>query len=380
MSKLKAAEKRNLQRWRLSLGRYSDSQLGVGLGGGAAGMDAALEYLYRQEYQRRGLRQSGPKGPGSLDPSQLTAPDWLGKARKLFPQSVYETLQGHALERYGMKELLNDPKTLASLEPNRDLLKALMTFRDKASPAVAEMVRQIARQVIEDILRRLKPRVTTAFSGQRNRFRRSSLKSLANFDWRGTLRENLKNFDAERNRIIADRLRFYSRQTRQLPWTVILCVDQSGSMLNSVIHSAVMAAILSGLPGVTVKLVVFDTSIVDLSDRLDDPVEVLLSVQLGGGTYIGRAMNYCEGLVDNPSRTVFVLVSDFCEGAPPREMLAATARLNEARVKLIGLAALDDDAAPDYDRAMAERLSELGMEIGVMTPDRFAEWLAGIMQ
>jgi hypothetical protein len=150
--------------------------------------------------------------------------------------------------------------------------------------------------------------------------------------------------------------------------------------VDSVIHSAVMAAILAGLPGVKVKLVVFDTSIVDLSDRLDDPVGVLLSVQLGGGTYIGRAMSYCETLVENPTRTVFALISDFCEGASPREMYAATARLNEARVKLIGLAALDDAAAPDYDAATAARLQALGMRVGAMTPDRFAEWLAGVMQ
>jgi hypothetical protein len=380
MSKLTPQQKKTLRRWRLSLGQYAEKGLDVSLDGDMAQMDLALEYLYRNEYRRRGLRQSGPKGPGSLDPSQLTAPDWLGKARKLFPRSVYETLQYHAIERYQMTDLLKDPKTLEALEPNRDLLKALMTFRDRASPAIADKVREIARKVIEDILRRLKPQVSKAFSGKKDRFRRSSLKALANFDWRGTLRENLKNYDADRQRIIADRLRFYARQTRRLPWTVILCVDQSGSMLDSVIHSAVMAAILAGLPGVTVKLVVFDTSIVDLSDRLDDPVGVLLSIQLGGGTFIGRAMSYCETLVQDPSRTVFVLISDFCEGASPREMLAATARMNEARIKLIGLAALDDNAVPDYDAGMAQRLQALGMKIGAMTPDRFAEWLAGVMQ
>jgi hypothetical protein len=380
MDELTPEKRAALRRWRLSLGRYAQEGLGLSLAGDDAQMDLALDYLYRNEYTRRGLRQAGPKGPGSLDPSQLTAPDWLGKARKLFPQSVYETLQDHALERYQLTELLKDPKTLESLEPNKDLLKALMTFRDRASPAVADMVRQVARKVVEDIIRRLKPQVSKAFSGKRDRFRRSSLKALANFNWRGTLRENLKNYDVERGRIIADRLRFYARQTRRLPWTVILCVDQSGSMVDSVIHSAVMAAILAGLPGVKVKLVVFDTSIVDLSDRLDDPVGVLLSVQLGGGTYIGRAMSYCETLVENPTRTVFALISDFCEGASPREMYAATARLNEARVKLIGLAALDDAAAPDYDAATAARLQALGMRIGAMTPDRFAEWLAGVMQ
>ncbi len=157
------------------------------------------------------MRQSGPKGPGSLDPSQITVTEWLGRAHRLFPQSVCETLQHHALDRYGMSDLLKDPKTLASLEPNKDLLKALLTFRDRASPHIADAVRKVAREVVEDILRRLKPKVTSAFSGRRHRFRRSSLKSLSNFDWRGTLRENLKNYDAQRARVIADRLRFFSK-------------------------------------------------------------------------------------------------------------------------------------------------------------------------
>ncbi len=141
-----------------------------------------------------------------------------------------------------------------------------------------------------------------------------------------------------------------------------------------------MATILASLPGVRVKLVVFDTSIVDLSERIDDPAGVLLSVRLGGGTLIGRAMTYCEKLIDNPTRTVFVLISDFCEGESPRTMLASAARMNEARVKLVGLAALSDDAVPNYDQALAKRLQGAGMTIGAMTPDRFAEWLAGIMQ
>lgn len=369
-----------LQRWRLSLGQYSNRNLDVQLTGQSAQMDLALEYLYREEYKRRGLRQAGPKRPGTLDPSQLTATEWLAKSRDLFPQSVYETLQDHALARYEMADLLSDPKTLAELEPNQDLLKAIMTLGNRASPEVADMLRQIARQVIEDITRRLKPRIARAMSGKKDRFRRSSVKSLANFDWRRTVRENLKTYDAERGRLIAERLHFFARQTRRLPWTVILCIDQSGSMVDSIIHSAVMAAILAGLPGVTVKLVVFDTSIVDLSDRLDDPVDVLLSVQLGGGTYIGQAMSYCERLVDNPTRTVLAVISDFYEGASPREMLTVTARLNEARVRMIGLAALDETTAPAYDAAMAQKLAALGMNIGAMTPDRFAEWLAEIMQ
>ena len=365
------------RRWRLALGRYSQSSLG-GLSGRDADADRVLDYLYAREHAKRGQSwgKGSKRGPGSLDPTQMTAIDWLGKARSIFPNAVFETLQNHALDRYGITELLNDPKTLDGLEPNPAMLKVLLGFQGRAQPAVKEKLRAIADQVIKDIVERLRSEVERAFSGARHRFRRSKLQSAANFDWRATIRANLATYDPERRRIIAERLHFNSRQRRRLPWRIILCVDQSGSMTDSIIHSAVMAAILSGLPGIDVKLVLFDTSIVDLSDNLTDPLETLLSVRLGGGTDIGRAVAYCETLVGDPERTIFVLVSDFAEGASPRALDAAVARLFEARVKLIGLAALDDAGAPFFDAAVAGRLAELGMKIGAMTPYELARWLA----
>ncbi|MBO9465446.1 VWA domain-containing protein [Tropicibacter sp. R15_0] len=365
------------RRWRLALGRYSERQLG-GLSGQEARADRALDYLYGREYDRRGLHR--PSGPGSLDPTQMKALDWLGEARKLFPQSVFEVMQDHALDRYGLTDLLSDPKTLDSLEPNQELLKTLLSFHGRASPDMKEKLRQVADAVIQDVMRRLHTDVQRAFSGRRNPFKRSHMASAANFDWRGTLRRNLKNYDPETGRIIADDLRFVSRERRRLPWSVILCVDQSGSMTDSIIHSAVMAAILSGLPGVKVSMVLFDTSIIDVTDKLTDPLETLLSVQLGGGTNIGRAVEYCERFVDTPERTVFVLISDFAEGASPRRLYQSVARMNEAKVRLIGLSALDDLGDPYLDKQIAGRLAGLGMHVGAMTPDRLAIWLAEVMR
>ncbi|WP_299295570.1 VWA domain-containing protein [uncultured Tateyamaria sp.] len=364
------------RRWRLALGRYANQQLG-GLAGQDNAMDQSLDFLYGREYEGRGLERD--RGAGSLDPTQLHALNWLGKAKGLFPQSVFETLQGHALDRYGLTDLLKDPKTLDSLEPNQDLLKVLLSFHDRADPAIKAKLRDVADRIIRDITERLRHDVMRAFSGRRNRFRRSNIPSAANFDWRNTLRENLKTYDPDTRRIIAQTLRFNSREKRRLPWTVVLCVDQSGSMTDSVIHSAVMAAILCGLPGVTVKMVLFDTSIIDVSDRLTDPLDTLLSVQLGGGTNIGRAVSYCEDFISDPDRTVFALISDFAEGASPRALYAALARMAEARVRMIGLVALDEQAAPYFDPMVAGKAADIGMQVGAMTPDKFAAWLAEIM-
>lgn len=369
-----------VRRWRLVLGRYAEDSMGdAGLSAADRRADRALDYLYARELEQRGLRQDRKVGAGSRDPSQLTPLTWLSEIRALFPQSVLETVQSHAIDRLGLTDLLSDPATLDGLEPNRDLLRALLTFKGNANAAVQAKIREVARKVVEEIVRRLKPSVDRALSGRRNRLRRSQLKRMQNFDWRATIRDNLRNYDPVRQRIIVDRLRFHGMSRRQLPWTIILCVDQSGSMGNSVIYAAVMAAILTGLPAISLQLVVFDTNVVDLTSEASDPVSVLMSVQLGGGTDIAKAVAYCEQKVTQPTRTIFVLLSDFCEGGPAAPLIAAVRRLASARVTLLGLAALDDGAIAIYDRAMALRLADAGMQIAALTPDRFAEWLGSVI-
>jgi Mg-chelatase subunit ChlD len=365
-----------LPRWRLVLGRYAQDELGAGLSGRQIRMEQALDFLYSREYRGRGLREEGPGEVGTLDPTRITLPDWLSEVRELFPRETVEVLEKHALDRYGLTELVTDPEVLRKLEPNMDLVRILLGFRGQMKGRVLDEARRVIRHVVEEIKRRIEPDVRNAFAGKVDRFRRSRLKVAQNLDWRGTIRRNLKNWDPERRKLLVEDVRFFSRRERRLPWTVVLCVDQSGSMGRSVIHSAVMAGILAGLPTLKLKLVVFDTSVVDLSGFVDDPLEVLMSVQLGGGTDIGKALTYCESLLDEPTRSVVVLVSDFCEGATPRRLVATCRRLAEARVRLLGLAALDEEANPSYDRAMAERLAAAGMEIAALTPRQLAQWLA----
>ncbi|MCE9561506.1 MAG: VWA domain-containing protein [Planctomycetes bacterium] len=368
-----------LARWRLVLGKFAQPKMPNILNDNQQKMADALETLYSREYRGRGVRQAGKLGPGSLDASQLNVPKWLAQVRELFPQQTCERITRHALDRYGMTEIVQDPATLAKLEPSAELLAAVLSLKGQMKgPVLAEARRLIAR-VVEEVKRKLEREVLSAMTGRLNRFRKSRYKVARNFDARGTIRRNLKNWDPERKKLIVEDPLFFNRVRRHLPWEIVLCVDQSGSMTDSVIHAAVMAGILAALPAVRVKLVVFDTSIVDLSEYASDPVEVLMSVQLGGGTDIGRAVRYCEQLVETPKRTIFVLVTDFCEGADPRELVSAVRRLHGAGVKLLGLAALDGKAVPFYDEHTAGALANEGMEIAALTPEKLAHWLAAVM-
>jgi len=362
------------------LGKYAKPKMPNCLSAEQERMDNALELLYSREYRGRGVRQDKKLGPGSLDPSQLNVPNWLNEVSELFPKSTYEKITKHALDRYQMTEIIEDPETLKRLEPSTDLLAAMLQLKGHMRGAVLSAAKQLIARVVEELKRKLSSEILNAINGKRSRHRNSMHKIAKNFDAKETIRRNLKNWNSERKQLVVENPRFFQRIKRHLPWEIILCVDQSGSMVNSVIHSAVMAGILSGLPAVRVRLVVFDTSIVDLSEHVTDPVEVLLSVQLGGGTLIGNAMRYCETLVSIPTKTIFVLVTDFCEGGDPRTMIASCRRMRGAGVKLIGLASLDEEATAFYDVKIAEAMASEGMEIAALTPIELAHWLAEVMQ
>jgi Mg-chelatase subunit ChlD len=375
---MSAQHSATLARWRLVLGKYAKERIYTGMSAEQMRMEDALDFLYSREYCGRGVRdEDAEKSPeGSLDPSQLNVPRWLSEVRELFPKETVAIIEKHALDRYGLTELVTDPEILRRLEPNSELLKMLLTFRGHLKGEVLNEARRVIRVVVDEIKQRLETEIRQAFSGRSNRFRHGNVKVAQNLDWRGTIRRNLKNYSTARKQMVIDNVLFFSRIQRRLPWRVILCVDQSGSMAGSVIYSAVMAGILAGLPLINVNLVVFDTSVVDLSSHVEDPVELLMSVQLGGGTNIGQAMRYCEQLMEDPHRTIFALVSDFCEGGEPSRMIASCQRFGEAGAKLLGLAALDENANPSYDRRMAEALAAEGMDVAALTPKHFAEWLA----
>lgn len=376
-----AEELEAARRWRLVLGRYAAQELPQDPAD--TGVERALQYLYDREYVERGHRlgkgPGGRGGGGSLDPSALKALDWLGQARTLFPRETFERMQVDAVSRYRLTDLLADPDAAEALEPSRELATALLQVRGRLDERAAAGLRTVIARVVEDIVRRLRPQFATALTGRKDRSRRSVHKVSQNFDGKRTLAANLSRYDPESGRLIVQDVRFVSRVRRTLTWEVVLLVDQSGSMAASLLYSAVCAGIMSALPGITVRLAVFDTNVVDLSHLAHDPVAVLLTAQLGGGTDIAKAVRYAEQQVTNPSRTVVVLVSDFEEGGSVTQLLAGVRRLAESGVRMLGLAALDEAAEPVYDHGTARRLAECGMHVAALTPDRFAEWLGEVL-
>jgi Mg-chelatase subunit ChlD len=380
MSTNDSRDERALRRWRLVLGRFAETRLSGALRAGDdaySRMDRMLDFLYGREYTRRGVRSDTRRA--GLGPSALTVPDWIRDVRDLFPSDTCEVITRHALERYGLTELVTDPETLQKLEPSYDLLKTVLTFKGLMRGEVVDLARRIVRQVVEDLRRKLMSEVRPVLWGRLDRMRRTRFRSARNLDLRRTVRANLSRWDPERRKLLAHDLHFRARIQRHLPWHIIMAVDCSGSMIDSVIHSAVMASIFRSLPAVHVKLLAFDTSVVDLSEAAEDPVEVLMSVQLGGGTNIGGALATCASMVVQPTRTIVLFVTDFCEGGSAVPMLSVIRRLRGEGVRVLGLAALDGQAKPSYDRQTAEACADAGAEIAAMTPRHLAEWVARVI-
>jgi hypothetical protein len=360
------------QRWRLLLGESSQPQLGE-LDAAMGRVERSVDWLYGRS---KGSDRMGNRSAGSED-SQLSVPDWLNEIHELFPREGIERLERDAVEVYEITEIVTNPQVLERVEPNEVLLRAVLRTKHLMNPEVLVMAQRLVAKVVERLLEQFKTEIRVQFSGTLDRRRHTNLQSAANLDLKQTLRRNLHRYDPEHQRVVVEHPQFFARTRRHTEqWQLILVVDQSGSMVNSVIHSAVTAACLWNVPGLKTHLVAFDTNVVDLTKDVDDPVELLMKVQLGGGTDIAKAMQYATGLVESPRRCIVALISDFYEGGDVARLVLATKNLVASGTIVLGLAALDSSAHPNYDRATAQLLVNVGADVGAMTPGELAAFVA----
>jgi hypothetical protein len=289
-------------------------------------------------------------------------------------------VQQDAIDRLGLHRLLLEPEVLDSVTPDVHLAATLMSLRDALPEGSRLLARRLVRQVVDDIERRLADRTRSAARGALDRSARTSRPKPAEIDWDRTIRANLRHYQPEHKTVIPERLVGHARRRRSLAAELILALDQSASMGTSVVHAGVLAASLASIPTLQTKAIAFDTSVVDLTDELADPVDVLFGIQLGGGTDIDQALGYCQTLVGNPAKTVLVLVTDLYEGGDAESMLRRAASLIRSGVRLIVLLALNDDGAPSYAHGHAAALAALGAPVFACTPDRFPEMLAAALE
>jgi Mg-chelatase subunit ChlD len=364
-----------LTRWRLVLG--GDPSAGpsgapggeVALSRGDAQRDTVLDELYGEPSRRGGLGGSAPR-----------VARWLGDIRSYFPSSVVQVMQADAMTRLGLRELLLEPEMMAAVQPDMDLVTTLIGLGRVIPERSRETARQVVRVVTDQLEERLRSATVQAVTGALNRAARTRRPRPADIDWRATIAANLRTYRPEYRTVVPERLIGHARRTTRVEREIVLCIDQSGSMAESIVYSSVFGAVLASLRSVSTKLVVFDTEVVDLTDEMTDPIDVLFGVQLGGGTDINRAIAYCQGLVERPTDTVFLLISDLYEGGIAEEMLSRAAALVRSGVTMVALLALSDSGAPSFDARHAAALAEIGVPAFACTPDAFPDLMAAAIE
>jgi Mg-chelatase subunit ChlD len=364
-----------LRRWRLLLGGGDDGT-GVELSGEDARVDGVLDALYRGKPEG-GAADERRGGLGASAPSVAR---WLGDIRRYFPSTVVQVMQRDAVERLNLKRLLLEPELLEAVEPDVHLVGTLLSLNNVLPEQTKQTARAVVRKVGDDLEQRLADRTRSAVSGALNRAARVQRPRHRDVDWNRTIRANLRHYQPELKTVIPERLIGYGRGQTAVQRDIVLALDQSGSMAASVVYASVFAAALASMRSLNTSLVAFDTAVVDLTEHLDDPVDVLFGTQLGGGTDINRAIAYCQELVTRPHDTVFVLISDLYEGGIRNEMLKRMATLTAAGAQVVVLLALSDEGAPAYDHDNATALADLGIPAFACTPDLFPDLMAAAIQ
>lgn len=360
------SDEANLRKWRLVLGGHENDGTGYSLSGLDISMDNALEALYDGD-RKGGLGGSSPK-----------VNRWLGDIRSFFPNTVVRVMQQDAIKRLNLTSLLLEKEMLQSVEPDVHLVATLMTLSRAIPEKTKDTARQVVKKVVDDLLQKLSAPMQQAVTGALNRSAKSRRPKHNEIDWKSTIEKNLKHYQHEYKTIIPE-VRIGFGRKRKAMKDVVLCLDQSGSMGTSVIYSGIFGSVMASIPAIETKMVVFDTAVADLTEELQDPVDLLFGVQLGGGTDIQLALTYCQQIITRPTDTVLVLITDLYEGGSNEELHKRAAALVQSGVQVVVLLALNDDGAPSYDHGNAQFLSNLGIPVFACTPDKFPDMMAAAL-
>ncbi len=360
-----------IRRWRLILGQESDKRFSDMGGGGLNAeqdlMDQALAAIYNHT-DAGGFGGSG-RGAGN-GPSNPQISRWLGDVRSLFEKELVTVIQNDAMTRCGLKQLLFEPELLENLEPDINLASTILMLKEQIPKRSKDSVRAFIKKIVEEINKLLEQDIRRAVTAAVNKRKHSPIPSAAALDYKMTISRNLKHYNPELRTIVPEHFYFFDRTstTAANKWTIILDIDQSGSMGESVIYSSIISCILASMTSIKTRVVAFDTNIVDLTEKSDDPVDLLFGFQLGGGTDINKSVAYCEQFIENPSKTLFFLISDLEEGGNRAAFLRRMEEMKTSGVTVVSLLALADGGKPYYDAQMAQKIANLGIPCFGCTP------------
>lgn len=363
-----------LKRWRLILGAESQERMDSMGCGGLSEEELLMDSALSQIYGGSNGGESGGKGAGK-GKSSPNLSRWLGDLRSLFSPMEVRVIQNDAINRCGLKQLLFEPEMLDTLEPDISTASLLLTLKDQIPTKAKDNARAYIAKIVEDINRRLADDVKRSVTAALNRREHSPIPSAAALDYKMTIRRNLRCYDSERKLLLPEKFFFFERASHSGSRTVILDIDQSGSMGESVIYSSIIGCILASMSSLKTHIVAFDTQVTDLTEKCDDPVDLLYGIQLGGGTDIEKSIAYCQGLVSQPDKTTLFLVTDLYEGGNRAGLIRRLGELKESGVNVVVLLAISDSGSPCYDSGLAGKVADLDIPCFACPPEKLPELL-----
>ncbi|MCL1922568.1 MAG: VWA domain-containing protein [Propionibacteriaceae bacterium] len=362
-----------MRRWRLAIGVDQDE-----LEKSDQRLCGALDALYGDGETQGGKKPRG--GLGKSSPKALST--WMGEIRAYFPTPVVQIVQRDAFEKYDLKHMLTEPEFLASVEQDVNLAADLIELKDVMPDEAKAAAREVIASIVAKLMEQLEMKMSEAIRGAVDKSKRTFRPRPSDISWEKTIAANLRHYQPDYRTVIPEKLvGFHRRQRRKVDLDeVILCVDQSGSMATSVIYASIFAAVMASLPVVSTKLVVFDTSVVDMTEELADPVDVLFGVQLGGGTDIDQAVGYCAKIIEQPTKAHFILITDLYEGGDQKSFLQRMASLKRSGVNVLVLLALTDEGRPSFDKDLATKLAGMDIPCFACTPDQFPDLMGACLR
>ncbi len=370
-----------LQKWRLILGGEDADGTGVNLPSFLSELDNSLSALYEYEHTKSFNYQNKDAQKGGQGKSNPSISRWLGDIRKYFPQSVVNVMQNDALKHNELRnKMILEPEILEQAHADVHLVASLMELGKLIPAKTKDTARKVVLKVVDELMKKLEQKTVSAISGALDKSARKRRPRYNEINWDLTIRKNLKHYIPEYKTIIpVERIGSGHKSKRSLK-DIVICLDQSGSMGTSIVYSGIFGAVMSSLPNVKTKMIVFDTQVADLSADLKDPVDLLFGVQLGGGTDINLALSYCQDIISQPNDTILLLITDLYEGGDEKAMHRRAKELTAAGVQVICLLALNDDGSPYYDRENAKKFAKNGIPVFACTPDLFPDLMAAAIK
>ncbi|MEV6263175.1 VWA domain-containing protein [Streptomyces sp. NPDC051784] len=312
---------------------------------------------------RPGELRGGRAGGTGVSPTGTGGGGRTPDLSRLIPEIGPElgSIEAGLVRRMRLREVLADPQLAGRLTPSMSLIEQLLRDKDNLSGVALANAKALIRRFVDEVAEVLRTQVEKSSVGALDRSVPPK-RVFRNLDLDRTIWKNLTNWDPEEERLYVDRLFYRHTARKTTPQRLIVVVDQSGSMVDSMVNCTILASIFAGLPKVDVHLIAYDTQALDLTPWVHDPFETLLRTNLGGGTDGTVAMALAQPKIAEPRNTVVVWISDFYEWQT-EPLFESMAAIHRSGAKFIPVGSVTSSGRASVNPWFRERFKDQGTPV-----------------